>query len=194
MRVHRASAQSYGARTSYGVWADICRQVWGIDHDAPYEKVVARLTEVLETAGKQRLARLPLLGTLLGLPIPETALTASLDARLRKASLESLIVELFETQKPRGGRSRWSWTQPSTWTRCRGSWPRRSAAPIARTPMLVLLASRPGDDDEPPLQALPHVHRLALGELDRPDLPPARRTPGPGPRRTAADRRRHWTG
>ena len=163
----------------------ICRQAWGIDPTRPYEKVVAQLTEVLGTAGPQRLAAAPAARhPARRCAIPDTALTASLDARLRKTSLESLVVELFEAEPRRPGRSRCCSTRQSTWTRCPGSWPRPSADPSPRTPMLVLLAQRPADADEPPLQALPARPPDVPGRAGRADLPPARRATRSGPWRT----------
>ncbi|BEP11706.1 adenylate/guanylate cyclase domain-containing protein [Acidothermaceae bacterium B102] len=168
LRVRRASAQAYGPRTSYGVWADICRQAWDIDPDDPIDMVVAQLTAQLAALGPHKLARLPLLGTLLGVPIADTPLTASLDTRLRKTSLESLVVELFEASAARGPiallidaaehMDELSWNLTEAIGR---------SAP--RTPTLVLLARRPGDsaeEAEQPLAALPHVHRLQVDELD----------------------------
>jgi class 3 adenylate cyclase/tetratricopeptide (TPR) repeat protein len=172
LRVRRATAQSYGPRTSYGVWADICRQAWDIDADDPVDMVVAQLTAQLAALGPHKLARLPLLGTLLGVPIADTPLTASLDTRLRKTSLESLVVELFEASAAHGPLAllidaaehmdELSWDLAEAVGR---------SAP--RTPTLVLLARRPSDstndkadETDEPLAALPHVHRLQLDELD----------------------------
>ncbi|MDX6256805.1 MAG: hypothetical protein QOJ11_3139 [Frankiales bacterium] len=174
VRVYRATAQSYGGRTSYGVWAEICRQAWEIDDDDPLEAVIARLSALLDATGRQKLPRLPLLGTLLGVTIADTPLTASFDARLRKTSLESLVVELFEASTSNGPiallidsaehMDSLSWDLVEALGR---------SAP--RMPAFVLLARRPpdvpdGDAGEAvqdlPLESLAHLHRMFLDELD----------------------------
>ena len=173
LRISRASAQSYGARTSYGVWTELCRQAWEIDADDPPETVIARLSELLRATDPDKLPRLPLLGTLFGVPIPDTSLTASFDARLRKISLESLVV-VFEASTVNGPVAllidaaehldALSWDLVEAIGRA-----------VPRMPALLLLARRPadvaaGDAGEAvpdlPLDSLPHVHRMVLAELD----------------------------
>ena len=174
LRISRASAQSYGVGTSYGVWTELCRQAWEIDADDPPETVIARLSELLRATDPEKLPRLPLLGTLFGVPIPDTSLTASFDARLRKISLESLVVELFEASTVNGPVAllidaaehldALSWDLVEAIGRA-----------VPRMPALLLLARRPadvaaGDAGEAvpdlPLDSLPHVHRMVLAELD----------------------------
>ena len=52
---------------------------------------IARLTATLRAIDPALVARAPLLSSLLGLDIPDTELTAALDAKVRKASLEDLL-------------------------------------------------------------------------------------------------------
>ena len=172
VRVYGADAQSYGARTSYDIWGQICRQAWGIDAEAGLDATVARLTEVLGTANPQRLQRLPLLGTLLGLAIPDTALTASFDARLRKTSLESLVVELFESSAATGPIALLIDSAENV-DGLSQDLVEAVGRFVPRMPLLMLLAQRPADvadDTDPaadlPLESLSRVHRMSLDELD----------------------------
>ena len=166
VRIRTGAAPSYGARTMYGVWQDLCRDAWGIRADAPVDAVVDRLAEVLGGVDRQLLPRLPLLGPLLGVVIPDTMLTASFDAKLRKTSVESLVVQLLTANAARGPiaflidaaehMDELSWDMVDAIGRL---------AP--RVPVLVVLARRaPGADESFPLSELPHVHEIVLTDLD----------------------------
>ena len=61
--------------------------------DADAAGQIRQLEAALAAIDATLTARLPLLGTALGLPIADNELTASLDPKLRKASLEALLVE-----------------------------------------------------------------------------------------------------
>lgn len=63
--------------------------------DAPAAQQIAQLEEQLATQHEGWRLRLPLLGDLLGLPIPDNATTAAFDARLRQEALIALTVEIF---------------------------------------------------------------------------------------------------
>jgi len=84
---------SHGTNTGYLVWRNLMRGFFDLDSSLTLDEqrrlLEAELTEVDETL----LGRMPLLGRVLNLPIPESEVTRSLDAKLRKASLESLLVE-----------------------------------------------------------------------------------------------------
>lgn len=95
---HRLSAyggecQSYGTNTSYLVWQNIWRGLFGLDPSLSIEASVKTLQSQLARLNPNLLPRLPLLGPLLNLPLMENDLTRSLDAKLRKSSLESLLVD-----------------------------------------------------------------------------------------------------
>ena len=85
--------QSFGANSAYLPWREICRTLFGIDESLPAPDQVARLDEALAAIDPQLRARAPLLGPILELPIPDTDLTRSLDAKVRKTSLESLVAQ-----------------------------------------------------------------------------------------------------
>ena len=84
---------SHGISSSYLVWGNILRGLLAIDPSLTGEEQAARLEDALAAVSPGLASRAPLLGRVLSIPIPENDLTRSLDARLRKALLESLLVE-----------------------------------------------------------------------------------------------------
>ncbi len=90
--------QSYGTTTSYLVWRTIWRGLFDLDPALPPSEQIAALTIALARLDAALLPRLPLLATALNLEIPDNELTAGFDARLRKTSLESLLVRCLEAR------------------------------------------------------------------------------------------------
>jgi len=85
--------QSYGTTTSYLVWRPIWQAVFGLEPRASLEDQLQTLTTSLSAIDQQLLPRLPLLGTALNQPIVDNDLTRSLEAKVRKSSLEALLVD-----------------------------------------------------------------------------------------------------
>ena len=85
--------QSYGTSTSYLVWQDIWRGFFYLDPGDPAAEQIESLERQLSEIDPGLLPRLPLLGAVLNLQIPDNELTLSFDAKLRKESLESLLVD-----------------------------------------------------------------------------------------------------
>lgn len=87
-----AVAPVRGVVPAYAGWWPVWRELLGVDREA-------EAAEALVVLGRRVPAdlhpRLPLLGALLGIPLPENDLTGALDAKLRKASLEQLAVLLL---------------------------------------------------------------------------------------------------
>lgn len=84
--------QSYGEKSSYHVWYTIWRAFFNVSGDLTQAEYVAQLEDELKGIDPYLLPRLPLLAAVLNLPIPDNDLTGSFDAKLRKSSLESLLV------------------------------------------------------------------------------------------------------
>jgi predicted ATPase len=89
---------SHGTTTAYLVWQNVWRGFFGLSPSLSIEAQIAGLTEAVRHSDPALLPRLPLLGSVLNLPIPDNDLTASLDAGVRKQSLESLLVALLRTR------------------------------------------------------------------------------------------------
>ena len=85
--------QSYGTSTSYLVWQNIWRGFFNLDPEESGAEQIESLRRQLSEINPVLLPRLPLLGAVLNLEIPDNELTRSFDAKLRKESLESLLVD-----------------------------------------------------------------------------------------------------
>jgi predicted ATPase/class 3 adenylate cyclase len=93
--------QSFG-NASYVVWQEISRALFGIDERLSEVDQVRALERAVWEIDPALVPRVPLLDALLGLPIPDSDLTQSFDAKLRKASLEDLYVECLRARTRRG--------------------------------------------------------------------------------------------
>jgi adenylate cyclase len=90
--------QSYGTNASYLVWHDIWRGFFGLDPTQPLEEQVRSLEAQLAQIDPALVPRRPLLGAVLQLPILDNDLTGSFDAKLRKSSLEALLVDCLRAR------------------------------------------------------------------------------------------------
>jgi adenylate cyclase len=90
--------QSFGATTPYLVWREIWRRLLRLDDDLSDLLQVAQVEAELQVIDAGLVARAPLLGSLVGLDIPDTDLTAAFDAKLRKTSLEDLLGEALRAR------------------------------------------------------------------------------------------------
>jgi len=90
--------QSYGTNTSYLVWQNIWRGFFDLSPEWPLQVQVEALKTQLGWINPALVPRLPLLGGVLNLSIPDNDLTASFDAKLRKTSLEALLVDCLRAR------------------------------------------------------------------------------------------------
>ncbi len=136
--------QSFGSNTGYFVWREIWRRLFRLDEDDPEAAQIRMLEAGLAAIDPGLVARAPLLGGLLGLDIADSDLTEAFDAKLRKASLEALLVEAL-----RGHAA----TEPVVLVLEDCHWidelSRDLLATLARAaaglPVLIVLAYRPAD-------------------------------------------------
>ena len=99
---HGGECPAYGANVGYLVWRAIWRGLFGIGAEDSPEEVAAAARAALATLDPELLPRLPLLGPVLGAALPDNDLTAAFDAKLRKTSLEALLVACLRTLAGRG--------------------------------------------------------------------------------------------
>jgi adenylate cyclase len=95
--------QSHGTHTSYMAWQHIWQGLFGLEAGQTVAEQINAVERRLAQIDPMLTARLPLLATLLNLPVPDNEVTAPLEARLRKASLEALLVEFvraFARERP----------------------------------------------------------------------------------------------
>ncbi len=90
--------QSFGTNTSYLVWQRIWQDFFDLSAEMSAEQQIAHVGAQLQAINPALLPRLPLLGAMLRLTIPDNELTQSFDAQLRKVSLESLLVECLRAR------------------------------------------------------------------------------------------------
>ena len=91
------ACESYGTNSSYLVWQPIWRALFDLTTMETPAEQIRDLTERVIALNPNWRPRLPLLDTVLQLPIPDNSLTRTFDAKLRKTSLESLLVEILQT-------------------------------------------------------------------------------------------------
>src|SRR6266540_2726246 len=85
--------QSYGTNTSYLAWWTIWRGLFNLDPALSLEEQTSAIERQLAELDPMLLPRLPLLGAVLNLSMADNEMTRQFDAKLRKASLEALLVE-----------------------------------------------------------------------------------------------------
>lgn len=94
IRAVRGNCVSTGRSTAYLPWCEVMSELIGLAPNASLEANIACLTQVLKDANTNWLLRLPLLGELLKLPIPDTTATLSLEGRARRQALFALVTDL----------------------------------------------------------------------------------------------------
>jgi len=166
--VAAGECQSYGRNASYFVWRDIWSTLLRLDRSLAEEEQVRALEKELADVDPALVPRAPLLASLLDLPIADNDLTASFDPKLRKTSLEALLVECLRARAKREPLllvlEDCHWLDPLS---------RDLLEAFARTlpalRVLILLAYRPGSEAGGGLglEALPHFREITLAELDR---------------------------
>ncbi len=174
VRTFEGEAQAFGTPTSYSVWHDIWAGALEIDSLSPPEQQQAQARERVVALDPSLGPRVPLLSAALGLAIPDNELTASLSPKLRKASLEALLISLLRLLVRDG--------QPLVFILEDAQWLDPLSVDLlhelARSsvdlPVLILVAERsdaPADESGSavtgPLRDLASFSEIMLGELDR---------------------------
>lgn len=163
--VYAGEAQSFGTHTSYLAWQNIWRGLFGLNAEDTTAQQIAQVEAHVQQLNPTLLPRLPLLGGVLNLSIPENDLTASLDARLRKTAREGLLVEILRAQ---------AHTRPLMLILDDCHWldPMSSdlltvlGRAVANLPVLILLLYRPLDaSNQLRVTKLPHCTEITLPEF-----------------------------
>ena len=159
--------QSYGTNTSYFVWREIWSKLFRLDDNQPEAQQLRALEAELAAIDPALVPRAPLLGGLLDLPIPDNDLTASFDAKLRKTSLEGLLVECLRVRAREVSimfvLEDCHWLDPLSRDLLE-----TLARAVAGLNVLLVLAYRPSTSvgGGLGLETLPHFDEIALAELD----------------------------
>jgi len=159
-------SQAFGRNTSYFVWREIWRTLFHLRDDELEAVQLARLEQELERIDPELMARLPLLEPVVELEIPDNDLTRGFDAKLRKASLEGLLVACLRSRAAR---------QPLVLVLEDCHWldelSRELLGTLARAAaslrVVIVLAYRPASDtgDGLGVETLPHFSEIRLTEL-----------------------------
>jgi len=149
---------SYGVNTSYHAWFAIWWHFFELEPTWPLPMQIDALTHQLNEIDPALTPRLPLLGAALNLPIPDNELTASFDAKLRKTSLESLLVDCLRARSQQAPTllisENCQWLDPLSYDLLDVV-----ARAIVNMPVLLLLAYRPPELaylQEPRISGLSH--------------------------------------
>ena len=96
--IYTGAAQSYGTTTQYLVWRSIWQQFFGIFNLLSPLSQIQKLSQFLSKIAPYLNDRLPLLGPLLNLDIPDNPLSQSLEPQMRVELLKSLLLDCLQHQ------------------------------------------------------------------------------------------------
>jgi adenylate cyclase len=91
-----SACQSDGIHTPYLVWKGIWNAFFSIDPELPLQEQIRLLEAEIEVRTPARLQALPLLGTILGLNIPENEFTEALEPKVRQNALHTLLEDCLK--------------------------------------------------------------------------------------------------
>jgi adenylate cyclase len=166
------ACQSDGVNTSYLVWRPIWNAFFDLDPTQPLRKQVRALERELEDRAPERVNALPLLGPILGLPLPDNEFTRALEPKYRKSAVEVLMVDCLkaaahEAMEEGGGLllvlEDLHWLDTLSHDLLE-----EIARAIVNLPVLMVLAYRSPELERlqaPRVDTLPHFTNLALQEL-----------------------------
>jgi class 3 adenylate cyclase/tetratricopeptide (TPR) repeat protein len=91
-------ASTFGTAASYGIWQEVWRRLFRIGEGRPEAEQRQTLERELAAVDPALVPRVPLLEPLLGLSLPDNELTRTLDAEVRKSSLEALLADCLRAR------------------------------------------------------------------------------------------------
>ena len=152
-----SECQSYGTNTSYLVWQGIWQSFFDLDPNWRLDEKLAALKNQVEEIDPLLVSRLPLLSPLVNVNIPDNDLTASMDGKLRKESLESMLADILR-QRARSNPilfvlENCHWLDPLSYDLLEAI-----GKAIGDRPVCIVMAYRPTD--------LPRIQTPRLNELD----------------------------
>jgi predicted ATPase/class 3 adenylate cyclase len=169
------ACQRIAQSTAYYPWQQILRQILGLpviaasdySNDPAVQEQVSAIGRTLSALNPTWQVRLPLLGDLFGLPIPDNPTTAAFEPRQRQETLLALVVEILRT---------WSRSQPVLIAIDNAHWMDEASQALTEAvakalgdiPVMLLIASRPAGETEAAsvnLSRFRHYHAIQLGEL-----------------------------
>ncbi|MEJ2748981.1 MAG: tetratricopeptide repeat protein, partial [Anaerolineae bacterium] len=157
---------SHGVNTSYLVWHNVLRGLFGLDPGWSVADQAKYLEMGLAVIDPALLPRLPLLGRALNLTLPDNELTQAMDAKLRKESLESLVVDFVRWMG--GTRPLLLVLEDCHWIDALSRDLLTAVARnIAAVPVMIIVVYRPPAtaNEQLPIIRLSHFQEIALTEF-----------------------------
>jgi adenylate cyclase len=169
------TCQLDGINTPYLVWQAIWNAFFDLEPALPLRKQIRSLEGELEDRAPDHLDALPLLGTILGLPLPDNDFTRALQPKDRKAQLETVLIKCLESAVREAAEDGGGlllvledlhWIDPVSF-----DFLELAARAIENWPVLILLTYRPPDADPlrhtlTRLEGLDHFAHIKLAELN----------------------------
>ena len=161
-------AQAFGQTSSYLVWRHAWRALFGLDEELAEREQREILLRQLTAIDRAHARRAPLLAAVVGVDLPDNDLTRGFDAKLRKASLEALLVDVLRSKAKVEPLvivlEDCHWIDPLSRDLLEAL-----VRATATLPVLFLLAYRPAESPGGglELEGLPQFLELRLGELGR---------------------------
>jgi len=147
----------------YLPWTEVMRGLLGVPVGGPPGEQAAALTAGMAAAGLAGWE--PLVGEMLGLPVAETSLTASLDPRLRQQRLFDIVLELTAYHTRR--RPLVIWLEDIQWADVASlGLLDYVARNVRRLPVLLMITHRPAGRLDERWRDLRHAVEVRLEELD----------------------------
>ncbi len=165
--IYGGECHSYGTQMSYLVWRNIWRAFFAIDPTAAPSEQLACIEAQLAEFDPDLPQRAPLLDVVLNVSLPDNELTQSFDAKLRKESLESLLLDCVRGRAAQAPLllilDDCHWIDPLS--RDLAEYIGRN---LARLPVMMIVLYRPPEQGrEPELNLVPlrHFTELALNDF-----------------------------
>ncbi len=167
VRIAVGSCQSISQSTAYTPWRQVLGVLLGLDETGESVQI-GQIQRQIEAMNHEWLLRLPLLGDLLGVAIPENDTTRALDPKLRQEALFALVIDLLR---------KWTEEQPLLILVEDVHWLDEASQGLvlaigrvlSSMPLLLLLTQRPALRADqavlPALSEFEHYHALELTEL-----------------------------
>jgi tetratricopeptide (TPR) repeat protein len=166
LRTASGEALAFGG-APYGAWHAVWQEVLDVPAGTPPAAASTRLGRLFERVAPDLAGRVPLLGAVLGVALPDNELTATLEPKLRKQSLEALLEQFLARVT--------SAERPLALLLEDGQWldplSRDLLAVLTRAagelPLLLVAAYRPPEDGQLPVlvEDRAHVQVVRLHEL-----------------------------
>jgi class 3 adenylate cyclase/tetratricopeptide (TPR) repeat protein len=169
------TCQIDGINTPYLAWQAIWHAFFDLEPTLPLRKQIRLLEGELADRAPEQLEALPLLGAMLGLPLPDNDFTRALQPKDRKAQLETVLIKCLESSAREAAEDGGGlllvledlhWIDPVSF-----DFLELAARALEHWPVLILLDYRPPDADLrrqalTRLEALHYFTPINLAELN----------------------------